>query len=252
MLRSSNPIADLLRLLAIVSLMLISGIVGFFLRDFFVHSARNIEQTKTTDTRKEVPVEQKYFDDFAGVWGNASGSGQIRWKAVDSKYAQRSAPTSITHPLEISKSAKQITLINRNIIKDEFFPQAIDDQIKKYGELIGGFFANNNEYITHSTSFDVDTDGKQEMILETAPFGAHHTPWTGFIIKDNKIILSFPLEHGSIERSKDGNGFYVRHQLYLNNAGACCASGYRLYRVIYENGEFKPVWEQDVTYLKFN
>jgi hypothetical protein len=189
-----------------------------------------------------------YLDDYVGVWGDGSASGEVKWEAVDSKYAQRSAPSAITHPLEFKIEPTKIDIIDKSKLDSEkgFY---IEENYK-YGALIGGYFSSVNELITSYKKFDVDKDSIKEEIVETMIMGGNHPPHFANIIKNGFIIFSSVLNAGGIDPAADGNGFYVRHQTYDNNKGLCCPDGYRVYRIIYERGSFQPVWEQEVKYLQ--
>lgn len=225
---------------------ILGGIIGYKLNTGKRSPLSSFEKKEQTS----LPII--YFDDFVGVWGDASKSGQIQWKAADSQYAERSAPIAIIHPLELRKESIKLQVIDRHsLTKDnQLF---LYDQIKaEYGALLAGYFGAREEKISSVKTFDIDKDGIEEQVVETYGQTMNHPPQIGYIIKDGVIILSMPLKNGGILQTDDTNGFYVKHQLYANNVGACCATGYRLYRVVYTNGEFKPVWEQDVKYLRFN
>ena len=207
-------------------------------------------------------LNTSYFDDFRGMWGNGTSDGGTSWNAGDSQYAEQSMPTSITHPLTGFKTEREEIMpaeIKRpdvnNIygMDDTTINMIIDENIAKSGNLLGGFFSNKREMITSHATFDVDSDGVKEDIVETANFGGNHPPHNGYIIKNNIIILYTELDAGSIDPAKDGNGFYVKNPIRDDGSSWCCPNGYRRYRVIYDNkNKFIPVWEQDVHYLRFD
>lgn len=204
----------------------------------------------------------EYFDDAIGVWGSGLPKGETQWKGVDSKYAQRSAPSAITHPLNLITESIKLLPVKRDKIKydsefysgeqeEEYYKSYIDDMYAKYDESFGGYFASKGEVITTSKYHDVDRDGFKEQIVETVTIGGNHPPHFGYIIKNGVVILSMLLNSGGIDSTKDGNGFYVQDKMYGDN-GLCCPVGYRLYRVIYEDNSFRPVWEQEVKYISFD
>ena len=118
--------------------------------------------------------------------------------------------------------------------------RAMEEVYLKYGPALGSYLAGRGEYVVNEKKFDVDQDHESELILEVASWGQNHPPGDGYIVKNNTIIVSMFLRSGSIEPAQDGNGFYLKRKLF--NGGFCCPSGYRLYRIVYENGTFKPVW----------
>jgi len=203
-------------------------------------------------------LEVSYFDDFRGVWGDGTPDGNISWQAGHSQYAERSMPTSVIHPLtEFKAEQEKILLIKRSDIKNIFFGEdatkIIDENIANYGSLLGGFFSRKGEIITSHATFDVDSDGVKEDIVETGNMGGNHFPHNGYIIKNNTIVWYVGLDAGSIDQTKDGNGFYIKSPIRDDGSSMCCPNGYRLYRVIYDKkDEFIPVWEQEVHYLKFD
>jgi hypothetical protein len=75
------------------------------------------------------------------------------------------------------------------------------------------------------------------------------------IIKNDKIIFSIRvgLVGLGLEKSNTGNGFYVHWTNdELTSRGLCCPIGYMRTRFVYENGEFKPIYEQEVLYIDIN
>ena len=189
----------------------------------------------------EFQLKAAYFDDLTPVW--LSGD---TIKSADSQYAARTAPQPITHPLSLTVVNETVQGVKRSAIQNE--STIVDEMYKKYGERLAGYFASKDQAIISYTTADIDSDKQKEEIVESATIGANHPPHEGNLIKNNTVILTFPLNSGSIEAAKDGNGFYVTHQLYGDD-GLCCAIGKRTYRVVYQNNAFTPVWEQDVTYL---
>lgn len=217
--------------------------------------------TEVSSKKNKANLRIEYFDDAVGVWGSGSPSGETQWKAIDSRYAQRSAPTAIIHPLELKQESIKLRPVKRSEIKyqsrysgekePEYYKLIVDDMYTEYGELLSGYFASKGEVITSSKEFDVDNDRIKDQAVETVTIGGNHPPYSGYIIKNGVIILSMPLNSGGIEPAKDGNGFYVQHKVY-DDQGLCCPLGYRLYRVVYKDNSFKPVWEQEVKYIRVN
>ena len=70
------------------------------------------------------------------------------------------------------------------------------------------------------------------------------------IIKDNRIIFS---GFAKILPAENSNGFYLEtnNTLYKYSIDPmCCPSGFYRLRFISENCEFKPVFQQEIRYLK--
>lgn len=231
------------------------GILGYFIK-----SNNNSQQLKTQNntvvhSREDNSVNLKlsYFDDFKGVWGEASYSGETRWQEIDSEFNQRSVPGAVTHIPSLKKESIKIIPVARSQVKNDFgYPKIIDGVYKEYGNRLGGYFASLGQAVTSYQTFDVDSDGLKEEIVETADIGGNHPPHYGYVIKNDFIILSMLLESGSIEPTSSGNGFYLRNIIRDDGQPLCCPSGYRLYRIVYEDGFFRPVWEQEVKYIKVN
>jgi len=206
---------------------------------------------------QETSLHPSYFDDFQGKWGNGNPDGSTTWKAGDSKYAARTMPIPVIHPLNLRQTQEPLDTISRKEVLVKIDPTSennmgvlLDETARKYGGRRANHFVGEGQYILTQRYFDVDKDGIKEEIIETMGIGGNHPPHEGFILKNNTIVLSLSLNSGGIDSTTDGNGFYVKHQVY-DDQPMCCPLKYRLYRVIYENGKFVPVWEQDTTYLQF-
>lgn len=216
------------------------------------------ENKSTPQQASNNVLKVDFFDDFVGVWGNGRPDGKTEWKAGDSKYAARTAPIPLIHPLTLNHTQEKLVAISRSDVLAKIDPSGennmmalIEETAKKYGEVRATHFVDDGQYILTQRYFDVDKDGVKEEIIETMGIGGNHPPHEGFILKNDTIILSMPLNSGGIDPSTDGNGFYVKHQVY-DDQPMCCPLKYRLYRVINEDGKFRPVWEQEVTYIRFN
>ncbi len=226
---------------------------------------------KIKEDSKSVPIKAEYFDDVEGECLD-----NIFIPSDDSRYCERTAPKPVTTPLYFDFTIYKVTPISLKDL-DEMYRTAendwgekkgaskddIDDWINsdksyahsnylEYGSRIGNCFSRFFASVLNYKTFDVDRDGIKEEIIEARGFGASYGPSDGYIIKNNKIILRLPLNGGSIESAKGGNGFYIRHQIIGPNDCQCGPSSYRLIRVVYENKEFEPVWEQKVKYLNLD
>lgn len=216
-------------------------------------------------------LKQDYFDDLLALWGSGTESGEFIGEGFDSEYAARSAPRPINHPIEIKQEKIVIERIKPNEIgrnfssdnSDNYFlsleSKAKEENSKKYGKLIGEFFAEWSQEIDSVEEADVDRDGIPEKLVTTSDIGANHPPHHAHVVKDNVIIASVELISGYIKPAKDGNGFYVKDPSPVGDWGPgmsylfplCCPVGYRIYRAVFEDGRFVPVWEQDIPYLQF-
>lgn len=222
----------------------------------------------TRDNNVQLDLRQEYFDDLNALWGTSAESGEFIGEAFDSEYATRSAPRPVSHPIEIKQEDIAIRPAKGNEVESHPFVdddplslenRVINENYKKYGELIGSFFSNWGQTINRIEEADVDKDGIPEKLITTSNIGANHPPHHAYVVKDNVIIASVELISGYIKPAKDGNGFYVKDPDPAGDWGEgmsylsplCCPMGYRIYRVVYEDSRFVPVWEQDVIYLQF-
>ncbi len=162
------------------------------------------------------------------------------------KHEQKSAKKPVS-TLKIDTDIIELKLVKREDIKfDDKY--CIDENYSKYGERIGGYFSSSNQDIRYGKKFDVNGDGIEETIIATSNCDGNGGPFFGYIIKDNKIILSFPLQRGDILPAENGNGLVVKHDIFGDTYA--CPDGYTLYKIAYENNMFKPIWEQEVRYIK--
>lgn len=95
---------------------------------------------------------------------------------------------------------------------------------------------------------DVDGDGKEEKIVlswSAMTRGPHNLQ----IVKDEEVIFeATDLPRVWFEPSGSHKGFYVGSE--IGESGSCCFAGKKLVRFILENGEFRPVWEQKIHYMR--
>ena len=212
---------------------------------------RNERQTFQPSVNDNIYLESSFFDDYKGIWGEATSSGETKWRAIDSEFNQRSMLGTVNHiPYLQRESIKLTPVLRTQITKDYFHPEVIDKSYKEYGSRIGGYFASQGQIVIAVKKFDVDLDDIPEDIIETEYLDSQHPPSEGYIVKNGTIILSTGLQGGSIEPTKDRNGFYLKNSIRDDGQPLCCPSGYRLYRIVYEKGFFRPVWEQEVKYVR--
>lgn len=117
-------------------------------------------------------------------------------------------------------------------------------ELLSHGETVGG-----------TRYFDVDGDGKKEMILDICADGANHCPDRQEVIKNGIVIFSLRYYGntigGSIEESSTHNGFYANWYSEEDfRGGLCCPSGHTKTRFVYKNSAFIPVFEQKIGYIE--
>ncbi len=157
----------------------------------------------------------------------------------------------ITHPLKleplsVTPSAKATC---RKVQYAYKIPEDLAEQnISEYGEQLGGYFSKKRQVIDKRIVADIDGDKIPEEILITSDVYVNHPPHHGYILKNGILVLHIPLQSGDIDPSEDGHGFYARNMIRDDGAPYCCPNGYRRYKVILENGQFKPVWEQEIIF----
>jgi hypothetical protein len=243
------------KIILYVSITILAFSSGYFVSNY------SISNSQVNNQQQQQAIQQSdknngyfkisYFDDFKGVWGDATSSGKTKWQAIDSQYNQRSMPGIVKHIPYLQKESIKLSPVARTqITKDYFHPELIDKSYKEYGNLIGGYFASQGQIVIAVKKFDVDLDDVSEDIIETEYLDSQHPPSEGYIVKNDRIILSTGLQSGSIEPAKNGNGFYLKNSIRDDDQPLCCPSGYRLYRIVYEKGFFRPVWEQEVKYVR--
>lgn len=143
-------------------------------------------------------------------------------------------------------------LIKLNNVFSSDIPEAIplDPNIQPLNEDIPSFNCGKKETadytegfcprLKYTDEFDVDSDGQKEKILRIH-MGVNHGVEDLFIVKNNKVIFKIQDRPVSIEKSKNGNGFYLNYDFtsFLGQLG----SEYTV-RYIHDNGKFIPVWHQ--------
>lgn len=93
---------------------------------------------------------------------------------------------------------------------------------------------------------DLDNDGVAERVIIKAS-SLNNSPNILYVIKDNKIVFeSAPMNFVGYFPSPAGNGFYLDA-----TPDTEVGTGYRLIRVVFEDGKFVPVWQQRVRFFKY-
>jgi hypothetical protein len=192
----------------------------------------------------------KYFDKdlvLGGTYKGTNSNGDYIYSSAIIDDGARSFPTtSISlsadyYKQEISdlpliKKDKDIFVMEEGIGHDSF-----REQIKLYGDWARRFLPMDT--ITSVEKFDVDNDGLNETIVSTCGLWGNGCPHDVMIVKNNKII--FQTSYGIIIPSKTGNGFYLEWEKSYKDP-----HGYILTRFVFEDKQFKPVYEQEVFYIR--
>ena len=251
----------------------LGGLITYQLRNInginLCQNTTTVSEIKTNDhnsTLMTSDLKREHFDDLSTVWGSFdSDTDTYTTEVFSTEYSYRSRPTSITHEIDIVQSITDIIPIKRKDIippfgepegpnKGAFLPhesEAIDHNYLTYGELLGGYFSSQGQEIYSVNLADVNSDGLEEKLIITGQIGGNHPPNWGYIVENNTIIATTYFASGSIYAAKDGNGFYVVEPDY-SDTPLCCPNKEIIYRVVYEDNKFIPVWEQVVNYIKFD
>lgn len=245
-------------------------ILLFSYKDVFRNDKKEVPIIATTKMTLNMPVLDlplRYFTDDSIAWGsvntsrNSDDKNTWEYAAVDGGDAYQSFPTkTITlssddfsnniEQLPPIKSMEQI--IEQDVEIDAPWQWLYKDQIKEYGDLATRFLPDES---IDAKKFDVDKDGKDEMIIFLCGVGGNHCPHHIIVVKDQKIIFSVSagLTGLNISKTETGNGFYVHWvpaEGKWDDRGLCCSLGYIKTRFVYEGGKFIPVYEQEVLYMQ--
>lgn len=218
-----------------------------------------------TEKAPELNLPLKYFSDNEIVFGSgiSDKKNELDYAVLENGY-QSFPTTNITVPSkDYSNEVKDLPLVKPY---KEIFKVGSDgkvewdwlykDQIKEYGDLAYRFIPEGYT-IVGLEKFDVDGDGKNETIISLCGTGGNHCPHQIIVVKANKIIFTADVGLTGLDITKNdsGNGFYM-HWVPSEgeewDTGLCCPPGYMKTRFVYENGSFKPLYEQKVLYFKVN
>lgn len=229
------------------------------------------QQKKPPVQSYEMPVLNlplRYFPDSDFSWSRYIISGDMDRNTLTEARMNSGYRSFPTTTIELSSSgysvehrelppARTLAQISKEDADWEYSKQWVwlyKKQIQEYGNLATRFLLGSN--ITNLEKFDVDGDGKPETVVYICGTGGNHCPHEIIIIKDNTIIFSVSegLTGLDLVKSETGNGFYV-HWVPLEDGtkwdtGLCCPPGYVSTRFVYENGKFKPVYEQEILYFE--
>ena len=227
---------------------------------------KNVAMIGLTDInssgKPSLDLPLRYFSDDSIAWVSVNTSrdsdDKNTWEhaTVDGGDAYQSFPTqTITLSADdFSIKIEQLPPI-KNLGADYYdvWKQWYTEQIKEYGDLADLFWAEGDS-ISFAKKFDVDLDGKDELVVGLCGIGGNHCPHRIVVMKDQKIIFSVSAGLTGLDLSKTetGNGFYV-HWVPTEgkwDRGLCCPLGYIKTRFVYEKGKFLPAYEQEVLYFK--
>jgi len=205
----------------------------------------------------------RYFTDDSIAWGTVNTArdsyDKNTWKfaAIDESY-QSFPDIKITLPVsDYSNDIQKLPPIKyTNANYYDVSQQWYEEQVQEYGDLAVQFWTEGDS-LTWVRKFDVDSDGKTETIVGLCGRYGNHCPHKILIIKDRKIIFSAMAGVSSfdLKKSDTGNGFYlhwVPGEGKWGSTGLCCPLGYVKTRFVYEDKKFKPIYEQEVLYVKVN
>lgn len=205
----------------------------------------------------------KYFSVKNVEWGSAGGKGkegtmeQYTQAALDSQAVYQSYPTTKTTIKQYSADIVPITTkpwgdVRKKIQETEdnsAWLDEVDKNYKTYGQMAVHFLADFQD-IEMFDSFDVDNDGVKEKILGLNSVGrADGGSYEAAIVKGDKVIFVVREDESFIVPADTPNGFYVKWRSPDDDSARCCPRGYMKTRFVYEDGKFKPLYEQDVRFV---
>ena len=114
-------------------------------------------------------------------------------------------------------------------------------------------FHKNKEWILNLSrvKFDLTGDGNQEKVVvynsvAAADAGSYHAD----VIQCDTIIFSVVEDNAAIVPADTTNGFYIEWRSSKDVTARCCPDGFMRTRFVYKDGQFIPLYEQEVKYLK--
>ena len=206
----------------------------------------------------DLPME--YFSEEDIQWGSVlpktTGKtiSEYREVALGNKAVYQSYPTTEITIKEYSDEIQLLKVKSFIDIKKEIGPvqysslERAEEDYDEYGDLATHYLPDYS--IESSDQFDVDSDGKKELIITynfmgRATAGSYSTD----IIKGNNIIFSVNEDNSSIVPADTSNGFYVEWRSPKQWAPRCCEPGFIRTRFIFKDGHFIPLYEQEVGYM---
>lgn len=122
------------------------------------------------------------------------------------------------------------------------------EDVNKYGDIARRYIGEpGSGWLIQDIQYtDVDGDGEKEQILSLYEMGANIIGGRDIVIKDNKEIFSTAGDtFSSLKPAEDGNGFFLSWDDNFK-----MRDGYVTTRFIFEDGTFKPIYEQKVRYIR--
>lgn len=223
----------------------------------------------------DLPLEYFYYKDV--VWGslkensrsNNETISEYSQVALNSKAVYQSYPTTDVTIKNFFNDKRSLKIKSINEILEEienmpefseeereptislkgYLIQLAKENYKEYGTLATNYLPNY--HIIAVKSFDIDNDNRPETIVvynytKRVDAGSYHSD----IIKDNHIIFSVQEDNSSIIPADTANGFYIEWRSGKIFGARCCPEGFVRTRFVFKNGEFVPIYEQEVKYLK--
>ena len=202
----------------------------------------------------------KYFLNDSILWGNI-GDGEMNerttWKsgAVEGSVSFPTTTIMLSSDVFSNMQEKIPKLKTALEILEEsgIFRNSFEEEISEYGEWAKRFLPDYT--ITSLKEFDVDGDGTKEAIIGLCE-GGNHCPHKVIIVKDRSIIFTTTAINGpEIIDTKTSNGFFLHWSPYLTDGskwdtGLSTTPGYIKTRFVFEDGLFKPLYEQEVLYFE--
>ena len=235
-----------------------------------VNNSTEVQTIKTTDSVYPwLYIPKKYFSESDLQW---SGSEQGAYKNIAVYQSYPSLETKIKNYENKSDSLiyksmddiknefqdKQTEIDNNQNIAErdkinlfDFWRSEIrvKNSYAKYGTLSANYFPE--KYIQSLDMYDVDGDGKKEtiVILNYSDSADGGSP-TADVVKNDKVIFSLREINSNIVPAETNNGFYAEWRIPDDISPHCCDEGFMRTRFVYEDDVFKPLYEQEVRYIK--
>lgn len=220
----------------------------------------NISPKDTKLPFLDIPVE--YFSIKDVQWGsaeNANGETIADYTQVvlDNRAVYQSYPTKTITIKHYSTNTKPLKTKSFDEVMQEFykynpdggFKSFVEENYKEFGNISTNYLPG--DYIQNVNKFDVDDDGIDEQVVTYNFVGsADAGSYRSDIVKGDKIIFSVQEDNARIVPADTTNGFYVEWRRANDRGGRCCPEGYIRTRVVFKDGRFIPLFEQEVKYLK--
>lgn len=214
------------------------------------------------DLFPEIFLDLLYFNNDDVRSGSAEhykeyDDGDIRQHSrvyLENKTVYQSYPTKEITLTDYDNSTRQLETKPFNEALDELKNDCGDliskvslaeQNYRQYGSWTTHFLPTYEVYKVEN--FDVDGDDAEETIIhKNINCRATGGSFNADIIKNGEIIFSTTGHNSAIIPADTSNGFYVEQ----SDTVGCCATGFLRTRFVFENGEFIPIYEQEVKYLK--